>query len=354
MKMVMIDDLVPGMVLAEPVIGNFELIYANSDEIITQQMIEGFERLGVAYVFVKEESQENLSSAPGQDLTGELLKSSENYGEMLDMMRHVFSDFQFLDKKVLDKVQAPMDDLISSVSKNTGILLKLKRLYLKDEYSLTHSVHVCLLSAMIAKWNGLGKKDIQNIALAGLFHDLGKSKIPDDILNKPGTLEPHEFSVMKRHSELGYKIAKTQDVFEKDVLRGIIEHHERLDGSGYPFGLKKDQIHPYAQIIAIADVYDAMTTERSYKNRESPFVAVEVIKDLSYKEHLHPGLVNRFLKNIYRLYIGSEVVLSNGLCGEIVYINKFAPERPLIRLDDKAFIDLYTSPDVKIQNFKIA
>ncbi len=95
---------------------------------------------------------------------------------------------------------------------------------------------------------------------------------------------------MKRHSELGYKIARSQDVFEKDVLRGIIEHHERLDGSGYPFGLKKDQIHPYAQIIAIADVYDAMTTERSYKNSESPFVAVEVIKDLSYKTTFTQGL----------------------------------------------------------------
>ena len=354
MKMVMIDDLKAGMILAEPVIGNYELTYANSDEVISEQMIEGLERLGIAYVFVKDESHAFIDSNSHQDLTSELLTSSENYGEMLDMMRHVFSDFQFLDKKILDRVKTPMDDLIASVSKNTGILLKLKSLYLKDEYSLTHSVHVCLLSAMIAKWNGLGKKDIESIALAGLFHDLGKSKIPDDILNKPGSLEPHEFSVMKRHSELGYKIAKAQDVFEKDVLRGIIEHHERLDGSGYPFGLKKDQIHPYAQIIAIADVYDAMTTERSYKNRESPFVAVEVIKDLSYKNHLHPGLVNRFLKNIYRLYIGSEVVLTNGLCGEIVYINNFAPERPLIRLDNKNFIDLYTTPEVKIQNFKIA
>ncbi|WP_430882583.1 HD-GYP domain-containing protein [Fusibacter sp. JL216-2] len=354
MKMVMIEDLKAGMILAEPVIGNFELIYANSDETITEQMIEGFERLNVAYVFIKDDVPTTEVDTISQELTGEMLMASENYGEMLDMMRHVFSDFQFLDKKVLDKVKTPMDDLINSVSKNTGILLKLKRLYLKDEYSLTHSVHVCLLSAMIAKWNGLGKKDIQSIALAGLFHDLGKSKIPDDILNKPGDLEPHEFSVMKRHSELGYKIARSQDVFEKDVLRGIIEHHERLDGSGYPFGLKKDQIHPYAQIIAIADVYDAMTTERSYKNSESPFVAVEVIKDLSYKNHLHPGLVNRFLKNIYRLYIGSEVVLSNGLSGEIVYINKFAPERPLIRLDNMDFIDLYTRSDVKIKNFKIA
>ncbi len=158
MKMVMIEDLKAGMILAEPVIGNFELIYANSDETITEQMIEGFERLNVAYVFIKDDVPTTEVDTISQELTGEMLMASENYGEMLDMMRHVFSDFQFLDKKVLDKVKTPMDDLINSVSKNTGILLKLKRLYLKDEYSLTHSVHVCLLSAMIAKWNGLGKK----------------------------------------------------------------------------------------------------------------------------------------------------------------------------------------------------
>lgn len=354
MKMVMLEDLRAGMILAEPVIGNFDLIYANEGEEITEQMLEGLERIDVPYVFVKDFDQHDFDFEYNKEVSPELLKAKENYNEMLDMMDRIFNDFQFLDKKVLHRVQGPMDELISSVTSNTSMLLKLKKLYLKDEYSLTHSIHVSLLSAMIAKWNGLRSQDIQNIALAGLFHDLGKSKIPTDILNKPGSLAPHEFSVMKRHSELGYEIAKAQDVFATDVLRGIIEHHERLDGTGYPYGLKKDQIHPYAQIIAIADVYDAMTTERSYKNSESPFVAVEIIKDLSYKQHLHPGLVNRFLKNIYRLYIGSEVVLSNGLTGEIVYINKFAPERPLIRLNDNDFIDLYSTPGVTIKNFRIA
>lgn len=354
MKMIMLEDLRPGMILAEPVMGKFDLIYANADEEITEQMIEGLDKIDIAYVFIREFEQQEYDLEPDMDVSPEFLKSQENYSEMLHMMSRIFDDFQFLDKKVLHKVKRPMDELIHSVTTNTSMLLKLKKLYLNDEYSLTHSVHVSLLSAMIAKWNGLRGQDIQNIALAGLFHDLGKSKIPTDILNKPGSLEPHEFSVMKRHSELGYELAKAQDVFIKDVLRGIIEHHERLDGTGYPYGLKKDQIHPYAQIIAIADVYDAMTTERSYKNSESPFVAVEIIKDLSYKQHLHPGLVNRFLKNIYRLYIGSEVVLSNGLTGEIVYINKFAPERPLIRLDNKNFIDLYTTPGITIKNFKTA
>lgn len=353
MKMVMLEDLKVGMVLAEPVIGNYDLLYAHSDETITEQMLEGLEKLDISYVFVKDFETQTTELGYNSEVTEEFLKAKENYSEMLGLMNNIFYDFHFLDKKVLDRVQGPMDELIRTVTNNTSMLLKLKKLYLKDEYSLTHSIHVSLLSAMIARWNGLRPVDVKNIALAGLFHDLGKSRIPSDILNKPGKLEPHELSVMRRHSELGYELAKAQDIFEKDVLRGIIEHHERLDGTGYPYGLKKDQIHPYAQIIAIADVYDAMTTERSYKNSESPFVAVEIIKDLSYKQHLHPGLVNRFLKNIYRLYIGSEVVLTNGLSGEIVYINKFAPERPLIRMGDQ-FLDLFTTPSVSIKNFKTA
>jgi len=351
MRMIMLEDLKPGMILAEPVFGKFDLLYASSEEKLTEALISGLDRIDISYVFVQDEETESEKMGYNNDVSEDFTKARENYDEMLTLMGQIFNDFQFLDKKVLHQIQEPMDELIETVTNNTCMLLKLKKLFLKDEYTLTHSIHVSLLAAMIAKWNGLQKKDIYGIALAGLLHDLGKSKIPSSILNKPGKLELHELSVMKRHSEIGYEIARNQELFKQDVLRGIIEHHERLDGTGYPQGLKKDQIHPYAQIIAIADVYDAMTTERSYKNSESPFVAVTIIKDLSYKQHLHPGLVNRFLKNIYRLYIGSEVILNNGEVGEIIYINKFAPERPLLRVGN-GFVDLYSSPDLSIKCFK--
>lgn len=353
MKLVMLEDIKPGMVLAEPVVGEFDLLYAHADEEITDQLLEGLVRLDIPYIFVRDYSLDEATRKKEITANKELVQAIENYDEVLGVMKNIFDDFHFLDKKVVNQVKGPMNELIESVSSNTSMLLKLKKLFLKDEYSMTHSVHVCLLAAMIARWNGFRPVDIENIALAGLFHDLGKSKIPDAILNKPGRLDEYEFTVMKKHSELGYEIAKSHDIFAKDILRGIVEHHERMDGTGYPYGLKKDQIHPYAQIIAIADVYDAMTTERSYKNGESPFVAVEIIKDLSYKQHLHTGLVNRFLKNIYRLYLGAEVVLTNGQAGEIVYINKFAPERPLIRIGED-FLDLYTTPDVHIQHFKVS
>ncbi len=340
------------MVLAEPVVGNYDLLYANADEIITEGILEGLHKLDIPYVFVKEIENTIIDLENDPEVTEELIQAKENYDEMLGLMTHIFDDFHFLDKKIITQIQRPMETLIDSVTVNTSLLLKLKSLYLKDEYALTHSVHVCLLSAMIAKWNGFREKDIQAIGMAGLFHDLGKSRIPLDILNKPGKLTNAELAIMRRHSELGYEIVKSQDVFAVDILRGIIEHHERVDGTGYPQGLKKEQIHPYAQIIAIADVYDAMTTERSYKNSESPFTAVEVIKDLSYRQHLNPSLVNRFLKNIYRLYIGAHVVLSNGLSGEIIYINNFAPERPLIKLSH-GFIDLYSDSSVHIKAFKV-
>jgi len=353
MKLVMLEDIKIGMVLAEPVLGEFDLLYAHADDEITDQMLEGLVRLDIPYVFVRDYSLNDADIEQENKVNEEFIQAVENYEEVLGVMNSVFDDFHFLDKKVIENIQKPMDDLIQAVSSNTSMLLKLKRLFLKDAYSLTHSVHVCLLSAMIARWNGFRPADIHKIALAGLFHDLGKSRIPDEILNKPGRLNDSELSVMKRHSELGYEIAKNHDIFPQDILRGIIEHHERMDGTGYPQGLRKEQIHPFAQIIAIADVYDAMTTQRSYKNSESPFVAVEIIKDLSYKQHLHTGLVNRFLKNIYRLYLGAEVILTNGQSGEIVYINKFSPERPLIRIGDD-FLDLYTTPDVDIQQFKVS
>jgi putative nucleotidyltransferase with HDIG domain len=351
--MVMLEDIKVGMTLAEPVLGKFDLLYAHAEETIDDNMLDGLRRLDIPFVFVKEIDSESDTLGYNTDASPEFIKAKENYNEMLDLMSQIFEDFHFLDKKVINRVQKPMTSLIESVTVNTSLLLKLKKLYLKDQYSLTHSIHVCLLSAMIAKWNGLRNRDIEAVGMAGLFHDLGKSKIPSEILNKPSELTASETNIMKRHSELGYELAKAQDVFAADILRGIIEHHERMDGTGYPQGLKKEQIHPYAQIIAIADVYDAMTTERSYKNSESPFVAVEIIKDLSYRQHLNPALVNRFLKNIYRLYIGAQVILTNGKAGEIIYINPFSPERPLIRLHE-GFIDLYTTPSVHIKSFKVS
>ncbi len=355
MKMVQLEHLETGMVIAEPVLGDFDLVYAERGESVTEKMLERLDRLGIPFVFI-EEDQPNASARLDPDrYTTEynqtFMQCHESYNELLSVIDGVFSGFQLIDTKVIDAVKDPINTLVDNVTIDTSMLLKLKKLHSKDAYSLRHSLHVSMLSAMIAKWMNYHKSDISNIALAGLFHDIGKSQIPDQVLNKPARLDDSEYQIMKQHSELGYEMTRTLGALNQEVLRGIVEHHERADGTGYPNGLSQGQIHPYAKIVAVADVYDAMTTDRVYSKHRSPFEAIQEIKRIAFNGEIDAKVTAVFLKNIYRMFVGSFVMLNSGEIAEIVYINKVYPDSPIVRIG-QSYVDLSTERQYAIVDVK--
>ncbi len=216
-----------------------------------------------------------------------------------------------------------------------------------DDSIYEHSTNVAIISATIGKWLGLPEADIQNLVLAGLLHDIGKTQIDTTILNKPDKLTDSEFTEIKTHTQKSYSSLKSVIIDER-IKQACLLHHERCDGSGYPLGLKGDKIPEYAKIVAIADVYDAMTSPRSYRKALCPFKAIQIFEQDGLNKY-DPKIIMTFLENIGAAYINNKVLLSDGRIGEIVMLNKQQLSRPMIKCDDE-FIDLTKNPELTIES----
>lgn len=202
----------------------------------------------------------------------------------------------------------------------------------------SHSLNVALISRAIGKWLHFTSEDLNVLTLAGLLHDIGKTQIPEDILNKPSRYTDEEFELMKSHPLLGKKILNNKG-FDSRILAATLQHHERSDGSGYPRGLLEDEMDDFSCIIAIADVYDAMTSARAHRD---PLCSFQVINEFE-KDGLnkyHTKFVLTFLEHIANLYNNSRVILNNAKTGRVVYINKSNLSRPVIQMDSGEIMNL--------------
>lgn len=211
-----------------------------------------------------------------------------------------------------------------------------------DEYLPTHCVNVALLNGLMGKWMKLDKDDLRILIKIGLLHDIGKLKIPPEILNKPGKLTKDEFNVIKQHSVYSHEILKSSGYNDERILQGVIQHHEKVNGMGYPYGLIMDQITEFARITSISDVYDAMVAKRVYKEAHSPFEILDWFSEGCYSE-LDIKHVNTFLECMAEELKGKSVLLSNGKIGEVVYFYSMNFRFPIIRVGDEI---INTTPDL--------
>lgn len=332
MRRLEVEELKEGMILAEDILGNHDIIYATSGTILSESIIEGLKNLDMKFIYIIDKYDDDNKPI----IVDKSLQKS--YSKTINRFKDIYFNVKVGKRIVVDEIEASTKPLIDEVLKSNNILGKLRQIQVNDDYTYRHSINVCLISTMIGKWLGLKQEDLNRLAIAGLLHDIGKSKIPSAILNKPDKLTDEEFKIMKTHTTLGYRIIKETKDISIDIQCGVLQHHERIDGKGYPLGLGENKIHMFAKIIAVADVYDAMTSERVYKHKESPFKVAELIFENSFG-HLDAEIANTFLKKISQFYVGNIIRLNTGEIAEIVLINNSAPTRPLIRIEDK-FVDL--------------
>ena len=220
------------------------------------------------------------------------------------------------------------DNLMKAIQDNDAIAVDINALKTSDEYTFKHSVDVATMSMIIAKKQGLKQADIYNIGIAGLLHDMGKSKIPLEILNKPARLNDEEFAIMKKHSIFGYVILKEKNEFSTAISLAVLQHHEKMNGKGYPLGVTSEKICPYAKILSVADVYDALVTERPYKKSFSQRTAVEMI--MSMTEELDITAMKSFLNSVILYPVDSDVLLSTGEEARVVKNNPDSVLRPVV------------------------
>lgn len=344
MQHVSIHDLKPGMIVGEDIFGNFDLLYAPKGEVLTDRLITGLIRLGLTEILVQ---GEDLPATPKTEFKSPpAAESKKDYRVVISHMSSEIAKHRLLNKDCFRPIRESILNVFNYLILEDGFLNHFDRLLKKDPYSLTHSIHVSMLSALIGEWLLLSENAIYELALAGMLHDIGKVEIPESILKKADSLRPDEWLMVQNHPEYSFDISKNYKSLSHDILQAIANHHERMDGSGYPNQLTASEIHPYAKIIAVADVFDAITTKRNYGELKNVFEAADILFQESI-DKLDTQATDTLLRNLHKLYVGTKVKLSNHTEGEIVYVNKFNPNKPLIKSGDQ-FYDMLSPESPKI------
>ena len=333
-----IAECIPGMKVSQDIFNNYGAILVHGNSILDYYTINKLMDLGIEKLKVLEEFEPKANIETNVSAT---------YAEKVNEFKNIIKDIG--NGKNLDtlRVQAIVGDLQASFTSVNDIVSSLNGIRTIDEYTYSHSVNVSLLCSLIGSWLNLSEVQKKVLSYCGLLHDIGKSKISQEILNKPGPLTPKEYEEMKRHSVLGYKILEGNIAISKDIMLSVLLHHEREDGSGYPFGITGDKISLYAKIVSIADVFDAMTSDRVYKKRQTPFDVLQMYES-EYLTKCDTSILLTFLNKIANYYIGSKVRLSNDSLGEIVFINQNSISRPIIKLEDSSIIDLNIEKNISI------
>lgn len=334
-----LNECQPGIQIAETVFNDYGAVIVTENTILDENMISRIKKLGIIKVKVYDQAN-NMITASGSELFR--AQYNENVSTIKSIL-HDISSGKNIDIKMVNNIS---DSIISRINENKDIVNSINQMRNADEYTYTHSVNVSLLCMLMGKWLKFDLQKVKSLVITGILHDIGKGKIPIEILNKPGSLSKDEYEEMKKHTVYGYKIAEAIPNLDENILKGILLHHERDDGSGYPFGVKSDQIHVFAKIVAVADIYDAMTSNRTYRSKESPFEVFEMIEKDTFGV-LDQRVTSLFLKNIAAYYIGDIVKLSTDDIGEIVYINPNHISQPIVKVDN-VFIDLAVETRIKI------
>lgn len=273
----------------------------------------------------------------------------EAYYQAIRISRNIVEDIRFGRNLYLDPVEMYSAQLCKYLDEDTDIVAFLDRIQGNNPYLHSHPVNVAFLSYAIGKWMNLDQSKLKQLVCAGLLHDIGKAKIRDSILNKTDSLTLEEIEILKSHPVLGYRILESIKIFDLEVLQGVLFHHERMDGTGYPLGLTGDKINLISRIIAIADTFDAITATKAYGQKNSPLKAAAEIQANSLN-HLDSNICKMFINKIIECYNGRTIRLSNDQVGSIVYINPMEITKPLVRCEDEVH-DLAVEKDLEVVEF---
>ena len=284
----------------------------------------------------------------------EQIKQSENFKQFKKSFEENVSEFKNQINDIVEK-NAPINidsmlsstmTLLSSQDNTFGIFDMLHNMRQFDDLTYAHSMNVALICNVFAKWLNLTEEEAKLATACGMLHDIGKLKIDDAVIKKPGKLTDEEYKLIKAHPVEGYKMLQHQDINEH-IKNSALMHHEKCDGSGYPLKLNGDRIDNYAKIVAIADVYDAMTSARVYRGALCPFTVIEMFEREGLQKY-DIVFIMTFLENVINTYIDNRVLLSDGRIGTVKWIDKQNLSKPMIQLQDNSFLELAKEKNISI------
>lgn len=346
---ILTNEAVTGMVTANDIYTRNNQLIITEGTVLNDKVIDKLRFYKIYGLNVYPEKQkEEESYIEELRKTPEFKKFNRTYVDTVNEVAGNFNGIISGDQEIdINHLLEETDRILREGRNATHIMEMLHGIRDYDDLTYVHSMNVSLICNIFGGWLKLSKKDIRNLTLAGMLHDIGKLLIPKEILSKPDKLSSREYDIMKTHTVRGYEALKDLPI-DIDIKYAALMHHERQDGSGYPNRFANKQISNFAKIVSIADVYDAMTSNRIYRKAFCPFTVVEDFEREGFIKFDSQYLVI-FLERIVESYLHNVVKLSDGREGEVVLINKFALSKPMVRIGDD-FIDLSKEHNIRIQS----
>ncbi|MFA9377750.1 MAG: HD-GYP domain-containing protein [Lachnotalea sp.] len=351
MKRVSTKKLIPGMITGENVYTNSGQLILPENLKLTDKMIIRLEFYSIDEISVMEDVVEEFTKLV--PVYRNKINNSPEFKKFRETFFENVEYFQNSINMVISRI-APIDtyslltntvNIFSGNLTTIGVFDMLHNMREYDDVTYHHSMSVAIMCNIIGKWLAFSEEDIEVLTLAGLLHDTGKVMMPDSIIKKPDRLSIAEYEIIKTHPFQGYNLLKDEDIDER-IKKAALMHHERCDGSGYPSRFASAEIDDFAKIVAIADVYDAMTSSRSYRGALCPFDVVHIFETEGLRKY-EPKFLLPFLERIVDAYMNNDVLLNNGETGTVVMINQLFLSKPVIKTA-LGFIDLSLEPELYI------
>jgi putative nucleotidyltransferase with HDIG domain len=331
MRLVSVNSLQAGVCLVKPVYNERGFILINKGIPLTERMIEKLQSLGILYVYIEDgrigdmEVTNSISEKLRKDAISFVESSFKQIVNESEKMRPLLLE------KSMKSVVGLVGKFIRELKQSDDVLNLLADIYTYDDYLYSHSVNVTLYALALGMELKLSEENLEILGVGALLHDVGKVLVPSDILNKEGKLTVEEFEEIKKHSAYGFELLRKVSTLSLLAAHCAYQHHERLDGSGYPRGLKGGDIHLFGKILAIADVYDAVTSHRVYRRAMLPHQGLEILYG-GAGTLFDKKMVESFRKAVAVYPVGLGVVLNDGRRGVVSRQNQGMSDRPFVMI----------------------
>lgn len=321
--LISVDNAVDEMILAKDIYNNSGVILLRKGAHLKKNYIESLKEKGIKTIYIKDESL--------QDNNIQKIVKEKTRKEALNIVEETIRRLPFSQDKNIKQITYVVEKIVDELLDGEDIFMNLLDIKAVDDYTFDHCVDVCVLSIILGKNLNYSRDDLIELGKGAILHDIGKILVPQRILKKPGRLTYDEFEEMKNHTIYGYKILQTVPEMSESSIDIALSHHERYDGKGYPNGLKGEDIPEYSRIVSVADVYNALTSERVYRKKGKNQEAIEYLttmKESKFDSHI----VDVFVEKIAMYSLNRNVVLNTGVKGVVVDINKNFPSRPVVEI----------------------
>lgn len=361
MRQIPITALIPGMVTAADILSYEQETIVPKGIILTENIISRLEGYSIYYAHIEDDLIVDLStpmasaaihmqSASISDLNNNPAESTEENRQFQrfsqgfarcaehyenNLMKSLHRNESFRANELLKETMA----LLHQDKQEVSIFDMLLNMHNIEDSVYNHCIDVALISNVLARWLHFSEADQMMATACGLFHDVGKFMLPAGILRKPGKLTPDEFEIIKTHTTEGFHLLGRHNNIPEPVKNAALMHHEKCDGSGYPYGLTSDEIDKFSKIVTIADIFDAMTSERVYRAAMCPFSVIKYFEDDGIQKYEMKYILT-FLENVSNSYLNHRVTLSNGMEGNVIFVNPNNFSKPVIRTENNEIIDL--------------